>query len=62
MVLARRPTQRGRVIPEEISISVGGQAFNGWQSVSITKNIESIANQFSIDLFNLLIDINFYPT
>ena len=48
----RRPTQQGREILDEISIIVGTQAFDGWQGVSITKNLESIANQFSLSLFD----------
>ncbi len=46
------PTQKGRELKEEATILLGGEAFNGWEKVSITKNLESIANGFSIDLFD----------
>ena len=46
------PIQRGKKIFDEVSIVVGTQIFDGWQQVSITKNLESIANQFSITLFD----------
>lgn len=47
-----RPTQKGREIADEVTIVVGTQVFDGWQTVSVTKNLESIANQFSIGLFD----------
>jgi prophage tail gpP-like protein len=52
MVTERRPTQKGKVIKNAVTVVVGSQSFDGWQSVSITKNLESIANQFSISLWD----------
>ncbi len=46
------PLQKGKPIKDEVTILVGGQAFTGWENVSITKNLESIANSFSIKLFD----------
>ena len=46
------PIQRGKILSEEVSIVVGTQIFDGWQQVSVTKNLESIANQFEITLFD----------
>lgn len=48
----RNPIQKGKQIKDEISVLVGGQVFDGWQSVSISENLESIANGFSIGLFD----------
>lgn len=47
-----RPLLRGKEIRNEVVIVVGNTVFDGWQQVSITKNLESIANQFSISLFD----------
>jgi len=44
--------QRGRLIPDEVTVRIGGRAFDGWEGVAISKNLESIANQFSIELFD----------
>ena len=52
MVLERQAIQRGKPIKDEVSIIVDGQSFDGWTTVSITKNLESIANSFSIGLFD----------
>ena len=46
------PVQRGKEIVEEVSIVVGNQLFDGWETVSVTKNLESIANEFSIGFFD----------
>jgi len=48
----RVPTLKGKVLPNESTIIVGGKSFDGWESVSITKNLDSIANQFEIQLFD----------
>lgn len=52
MVNRRVPTKRGRIISDEVTLVVGNQSFDGWESVSITKNLESIANQFQVSLFD----------
>lgn len=52
MANERVPIQRGREIKDEVSITVGGQAFDGWENVSVSKNLESIANEFSLSLFD----------
>jgi prophage tail gpP-like protein len=52
MANERVPTQRGREVKDEIVILVGGKAFDGWEQVSVKKNLESIANGFSIKLFD----------
>lgn len=46
------PIQKGKEIRDEVSIVVGNQSFDGWEGVSIIKNLESIANQFSLSLFD----------
>lgn len=46
------PIKKGRELKEEVTVSVGGKAFDGWEQVSIQKNLESITNGFSIDLFD----------
>lgn len=46
------PTQRGKRLKDDVVILVGGRVFDGWEDVSITKNLESIANEFSISLFD----------
>ncbi len=48
----RNPVQNGKEIKDEVSILVGNQVFEGWESVSLTKNLESIANSFSVQLFD----------
>ncbi len=52
MANEKQAIQKGRVIPDEITVSIGNQVFDGWQGVSVTKNLESIANQFSLSLFD----------
>lgn len=52
MANERVPIQKGREIPDEVTVVVGGQSFDGWEDVSITKNLESIANSFSLTLFD----------
>lgn len=52
MANERIPVQKGRPIENATTILVGGKSFDGWQSVSITENLESIANEFSISLFD----------
>lgn len=48
----RVPTKKGKEIKDEVTIVAGGQTFDGWGNVSVTRNLESIANQFSISLFD----------
>lgn len=48
----KTPIQRGKELKDEVTILVGGKAFDGWEQVSVTKNLESIANSFSIQLFD----------
>lgn len=52
MTNARNSIEKGKETKDEVSILVGGQVFNGWQTVSVTENLESIANSFSIGLFD----------
>lgn len=52
MANERIPTEKGKEIKNAVTIIVGGQAFTGWEQVTITKNLESIANEFSIQLFD----------
>jgi prophage tail gpP-like protein len=42
------PTKQGKLIDDAVTLYVGGQAFHGWESVNITKNLDSVANAFSI--------------
>lgn len=47
----KQATQRGKILPDAVNIFLdGGQVFEGWKKVSIQKNLESIANQFTIQL------------
>lgn len=52
MANQRIPTKRGRQQKEEVTLSIGSQTFDGWEIVSVTKNLESIANDFSVGLFD----------
>lgn len=52
MANERVPLLKGKAIKDATTVFVGGQAFDGWENVSITKNLESIANEFSISLFD----------
>lgn len=52
MANERVPTQRGKQIKDEVTLIVNNQAFDGWEQVSVTKSLESIANQFSVTLFD----------
>lgn len=52
MANERVPTKRGKQIKDAVSLVVNNQAFDGWEQVSVTKNLESIANQFSVTLFD----------
>lgn len=52
MANERIPLLKGKPIKDAVTVFVGGQAFDGWENVSITKNLESIANSFSISLFD----------
>lgn len=52
MAVERVPTKKGKQIKDAISLVVNNQAFDGWEQVSVTKNLESIANQFSVTLFD----------
>ena len=52
MAIEKVPVKRGKKIPDEVSIKVNNEIFDGWQNVSVTKNLESIANRFSINLFD----------
>lgn len=44
--------KRGRELRNEVTVIVGGRSFDGWQSVSISKNLESICNSFNIKLWD----------
>lgn len=46
------PTLLGKATKNEVAVLVAGKGFDGWQSVSVSKSIEAIANQFSIGLFD----------
>ena len=43
-------SQRGKRVINSVTVSIGNSFFTGWKSISITKNLESIANSFSIIL------------
>lgn len=47
-----RILEKGRVLPDELILFLDGQAFSGWETVSIVKDIQSIAHSFSISLFD----------
>lgn len=53
-----QPLSKGRVIPDAVTVFTGasagkgGAAFHGWESLSITKTLDSIAHAFSITLFD----------
>lgn len=54
--LARRPnltvpTANGKPLKQTVTVETGdGQLFDGWTSVTVTKNLESVANGFSMTL------------
>ena len=52
MANERVPTQAGEEIPDDVSILVGGQLFDGWETVSVTETIEAMASEFTIGLFD----------
>ena len=52
MVNETKPIQKGKEIEDEVSVVIGRQVFDGWQAADISKNLESIANQFSLTLFD----------
>lgn len=47
-----QPTQRGKRLKDEVAIALNGQVFSGWESISVTRNLDSIANVFNIKLFD----------
>lgn len=54
----RLPKVRGKILDDAVSVYVdGGKAFNGWESVKIDKNLDSIANGFT-----MVIDDRFLET
>lgn len=47
------PVVGGKKIDDAVVIStIGGTIFNGWKSVTITKNIDTMAHGFSIEIFD----------
>lgn len=48
----RNPVKKGKIIKDEVSVLVGRQVFDGWESVTINESLESIANSFNIQLFD----------
>jgi prophage tail gpP-like protein len=52
MTNERLPVENGKALSDEVTVSINGQSFDGWQNVSISKNLESIANEFSIGLYD----------
>lgn len=52
MVEFRNPLKKGKPIRDEISVLVDGRVFDGWQGVSVSESMESIANSFNIELFD----------
>jgi len=46
-----QPKNRGKIIDDSVQLFIsGGNVFHGWKSVSITKDIESMADSFSLTL------------
>lgn len=47
------PTVGGKKIDDAVVVStINGTVFNGWKSVSITKNIDTMAHGFSMEIFD----------
>ena len=47
------PTVGGKKIDDAVVVStIGGTVFNGWKSVTITKNIDTLAHGFSLEIFD----------
>jgi len=45
------PSEKGRNIEEDVTVFTdGNKAFHGWENLKITKNLESIANTFQLDI------------
>lgn len=45
-----RPLSQGKIIEDAVSVFLGGQAFDGWEAVGISKNLSSIANTFNLSI------------
>jgi len=46
-----RATQKGQVLPDAVTVFLsGGRVFEGWKSVTVRKNLESIADEFSLEI------------
>jgi len=45
-----QPTQKGKVIPNDISVFLDGKAFHGFENITISKSLDSICNSFSMTL------------
>ena len=45
-----RPRERGRVIPQSITMYLGSSAFTGWEDITISKSIQSLAHSFSFTI------------
>ena len=43
---------RGREIKDDIAVIAGGESFDGWGNISVNKSLESIANSFSVEVFD----------
>lgn len=52
MVGPRPPLVKGKKVNDALTVLINGKSFDGFESVSVTEGIESIANSFSIQLFD----------
>ncbi len=52
MANERIPVKRGREIEQSATVLIGGQSFDGWEQINIQKSLESVANTYSIRLFD----------
>lgn len=57
MANERVALKKGKPIKDETVILVNNQVFDGWKTVSINKNLESISNSFQIELFDRFVGL-----
>lgn len=48
-----QPQVKGKVIDDSVTVALStGEIFHGWKNITITKNLDSLANSFSMSLFD----------
>ncbi len=52
------PKVKGRPLEDAVTISISGALFAGWESVTVTKELDSIAHSFTLDLDDRFLPIS----